>query len=165
MLVCANGLVDEFCAAHGMVVVEFYEGEIGNYNGVCRVLVTDQDISKNEYCFLKGKLLAAGVELVSTKHLDDSELLDFVTFTAIRERQKKQGGRNRFGFYSDNGEVKLHETGRAVLKRIFELRDAGHTYRTICDDDGVHHLDGRKLSISTVQIILQNREKYEKEGL
>jgi hypothetical protein len=64
-----------------------------------------------------------------------------------------------------NGELILTAEGKSVVKRIFDLRDEGLTYRAIQDDENVHHLDGRKIGISTIQIILQNREIYEKEGL
>jgi intein-encoded DNA endonuclease-like protein len=61
--------------------------------------------------------------------------------------------------------MRMHEEGREVVRRILELRDSGCAYREIREDAGVHHRDGRKLSISTIQIIVKNREEYEKEGL
>jgi hypothetical protein len=66
-----------------------------------------------------------------------------------------------FGFGPDG----LREDGRAVVKRVLELRDKGFVYRQIKEDPGVHHPDGRSLSISTIQIIIKNREIYEREGL
>lgn len=162
MIVCANGNVLDFCNNHNMLIVEIYDGEIEDYKGVCRVLVTDKDMTEAEYYYLKGKMLAAGVELVSTWH-DDRR--GFSEFLVQNMTNKKSGGRYMFGYQNMGGEVKLTDMGRAVVKRIFELRDIGYTYRKIQLDDGVHHLDGRNLSISTIQIILKNREKYEKEDL
>ena len=51
------------------------------------------------------------------------------------------------------------------MTRILELRDAGYTYQKINEDGEVRHPDGRKLGISTIQVILKNRKDYEKEGL
>lgn len=168
MLVCAHGDVSNFCKRHDMVIIEEYKGDLEKYKGVSRVVVTDRDTSEYEYYFLKGKLLARGVELVSTRISDNSSLADFVIYSAQREgelRRQKYGGRYSFGFQCVDGVVKLHESGRRVVKRIFELHDIGCSYRMIREDPGVHHPDGRKLSVSTVQAILKNREKYEKEKL
>lgn len=71
----------------------------------------------------------------------------------------KYGGRQRFGYSFVDGKVTL--TGAAVVKRIFEMRDRGCTYREISEDDSVRHPDGRKLSISTVAVVIKNREEYE----
>lgn len=165
MFVCAHGDVTEFCLEHDMVVIETHEGNIEDYRGfMCPILVTDQDMSENEYHFLKGKMLARGVELVSTHYKDSGCLADFVKYSAARdaeERKARYGGRHMFGFGSDG----LRPDGRAVVKRILELRDAGYVYRQIKADPGVHHPDGRSLSISTIQIIIKNREIYEREGL
>lgn len=76
-------------------------------------------------------------------------------------RRQKYGGRCMFGV-GPNG---MYPDGRAVVKRILELRDAGCTYRKIQADDGVHHLDGRRIGLSTIQIIIHNRQRYEEKGL
>lgn len=150
MIVCAHGEVSEYCKKRDMIIVERYDGDIENYGGVCRVLVTDQDMSSGEYYFLKGKMLAQGVELVSTRYVDRENLsYDDVKYAA---EKRKSGGRPKFG---DNS-----ETERAVVDRIFELRDAGYKLRAIADDDEVRYSDGRKMSISTIQVILKNRNKY-----
>lgn len=165
MIVCAHGDVSEFCKERDMVIVETHTGDIESYKGASRVLVTDQDMSENEYYFLKGKMLAKGIELVSTRVMDNALLSDYVVYANRRNQVKRGGGRNRFGFCKVDGVAKLTDEGRAVVKRIFELREKGFTYRAIREDEGVRHLDGRKLNISTIQIILQNRGIYEKEGL
>lgn len=165
MIVCAHGDVADYCKEHDMLIVETHVGNLIDYNGVSRVLVTDQDIPEVEYCFLKGKLMARGVELVSTRHKDRQSLSEYMTYVTNQKSGKKSGGRYKFGFQNIDGEVKLMDSCRPILKRIFELRESGYTYRRIIEDERVHYPDGRKLNISTIQIILQNREIYEKEGL
>lgn len=162
MIVCAHGDVSRFCNEHNMIIADRHTGDIESYMGICKVLVTDKDMSEQEYYFLKGKMFARGVELVSVKHRDDENLSVFVTYSA---RRKKTGGRVPFGFCWNNDVVVLSDFGRTVVRRILELRDAGYSYRQIQEDEGVHHLGGKKLSASTIQVIVKNRKKYEQEGL
>ena len=163
MLVCAHGAVSDFCKEHGMVIAEYFYGNVEDYSGVCPVLVTDAIENESEYYYLKGKMLARGIELISVKHKDCDKMLAYLAYEAKRdsEDRKKYGGRRIFGFDA-NG---LTEHGRVVVGRILELRDMGYKYRQIQSDSGVHHPNGNSLSISTIQIIVKNREKYEKEGL
>jgi hypothetical protein len=131
-----------------MIVIEKYSGDIESYCGVCRVLVTDQEMSAGEYYYLKGKMLAQGVELVSTRYVDMENLAQ----GAVREVTDKRRGRRKFG---DGSEAEM-----AVVQKIFDLRDGGSTLREISEHKEVGYLDGRKMSISTIQTILNNREKY-----
>ena len=165
MIVCAHGDVDLFCGTRGMIPVCRYDGDIEEYSGVCRILVTNSDISEREYYLLKSTMLGKGVELVSTLYEDSEFISKFIVESLEAKRRKKNGGRCKFGFQNINGEVKLTEQGRAVVNRIFELRDKGYSYHKIRNDDGVRHLDGGKLAVSTIQVILENRKVYEKEGL
>jgi hypothetical protein len=146
-----------------MIPVSSYDGNIEDYSGICRILVTDSLNSEKEYYSLKSKMLAKGIELVSTSHRDTDAVSQLILDSLVR--RKKYGGRHKFGFQSMNGETKLTERGRAIVKRIFELRDQGCTYDTIRKDVGVFHMDGGEISVSTIQIILRNRKFYEKEGL
>lgn len=148
MIVCAHGEVSEYCESRDMIIVERFAGEIENYCGVCAVLVTDREMSSGEYYYLKGKMLARGVELVSTRYVDTENLVQ----GTIKDISEKRRGRRKFG---DSSEAEM-----AVVRRIFELKDGGATFQEIRDDDGVHYLDGRKIPISTIQVILNNREKY-----
>ena len=160
MLVCAHGDVTSFCEKRDMVIVARYEGDLESYDGECPVVVTAKRMTEYEYYYLKGKLLARGVELISNYHTDDCVLSGYAAYAGRRDaadRRKKYGGREKFGFRDG----KLTATGKAVADRIFELRDKGYSYRLISADEGVHHPDGRKLSISTIQIIIKNREDYE----
>ena len=162
MIVCTHGNVADFCKKHHMIAVETHEGDLLDYCGESRVLVTGQEMTEVEYYFTKSELMKRGVELVSTIHKDDVGLLNLATYMNNR---KKSRGRSKFGFQKVDGVEVLTDTGRAVVKRILELRDKGYTYQKISEDEGVHYLDGRKLNISTIQIIIQNRKIYEKEGL
>ena len=150
MIVCAHGEVSEYCENRDMIIIERYTGDIENYGGVCRVLVTDQDMSPGEYYFLKGKMLTRGVELVSTRYVDTENLAQ----GAIKNVSEKHPGRGRRKF-GDGSEAEM-----AVVRRILELRDAGRTLKEISEDENVGYRDGRKMSISTIQVILKNREKY-----
>lgn len=157
MMVCAHGNVTEFCEERDMFICETWSGDIKEYRGACRVLVTDSDISENEYYFLKGEMLARGIELISTRWKDDERLSQFLTYLNIR-RKARAGGRLPFGYYRRGGEVFACPECMAVRARIKELSDAGMTLRAIRDDEGVHHPDGRKLSISTISNILRSKK-------
>ena len=148
MIVCAHGEVSEYCENRDMIIVERFTGEIENYCGVCAVLVTDQEMSSGEYYFLKGKMLARGVELVSTRYVDTENLAQ----GTVKDISEKRGGRRKFG---DGSPAEM-----AVVNRIFELRDGGATYKEISEDERIRYRDGRKMPISTIQTILNNREKY-----
>lgn len=156
MIVCVHGSVDEYCQNHDMVIAGRYEGEIEKYQGVCPVLVTDQELLEHEYYFLKGQMFARGVELISTRYTDAK----LNVYTA-KQKTKKTGGRQMFGLYTLGGKVYARPESMAVVDRILSLRDEGKTLREISRDERVHHPDGRKLSTSTIQVILNNREKYE----
>lgn len=156
MLVCAHGDVAEFCEERDMIICSVYTGELRDYRGICRVLVTDSDISEGEYCLLKGELLASGVELISTRYTDNKLFADYL-ICANSRRKEKYSARVSFGYYRENGRIVEHPQNILVVRRIHELRDAGLTIRAIREDEGVRHPDGRKLSISTIQKIIKKR--------
>lgn len=160
MIVCGHGDVIDYCGNHNMVIVDWYVGEIDQYSGVCPVLVTDKEMSENEYYFLKSKLLNRGYELISVHHTDSECMSEQMVYTAQREIEDRQKyvGRCKFGFKRENGEVVPHEGRFAVVKRIIELRDDGYTLKKISEN--VTDIDGSKLSLSTIQLIIKNREEY-----
>ena len=162
MIVCAHGNVDSYCNSRNMIPVSRYEGNIEDYSGVVRVLVTDSEMSEREYYLLKSTMLGKGVELVSTLYEDSEFISKFIVESLEAKHHKKSGGRCKFGFQKIDGELKLTENGRAVVNRIFEMRDRGCTYNVIRNDDKVRHPDGGMLAVSTIQIILENRKVYEK---
>lgn len=161
MIVVAHGNVDEYCNAHGMVIGERITGDIEKYRGSYHIIVTDQELEKNEFYYLKYRMLRRKVELISV-YWEDIDFDEFVVYAAAQ--RQKSGGRLRFGYRRrTDGGIEEDEANMAVVRRIFELRDAGATYKEIQRDDGVHYPDGRRLGISTIQVILQNREGYENE--
>lgn len=166
MIVCSHGNVSRYCREHGMISVETYVGALEEYDGKPRVLVTDQDMSETEYYYLKGMLLTRGVDLIHTQYRDDEKILEVLAYNAQRQREQhliRYGGRQPFGFRKQNGVVVEIPEMMAVARRIIEMKDAGFSLRLIRNDKNVHHPDGRKISVSTIQQIINNREKYEKK--
>ena len=149
MIVCAHGNVTEYCEEHGLMICDTWSGNLREYRGSCRVLVTDSEMSEQEYYFLKGELLAKGYELLSTRYKDNEGLLEFIVY-ANQRRKDGSGGRRKF-------------EDRVVIDRILELRAAGKTLRAIREDEGVRHLNGNKLSICTISKIIEREKESEKE--
>lgn len=161
MIVAAHGDVDRYCSERDMIISERYVGDLREYKGRCP-LVTDADIAKNEYFYIKYKMLLRKVQIISTRWAS-VELAGFVAYCAEQEsKRQKVGGRVKFGYRRRGGMIVDDPAGMRVVNRIFELRDSGATYERIRNDESVHHLDGRKMSISTIQVILGNRDKYGK---
>lgn len=160
MIVCGHGDVFDFCKDRDMVVCEVWDGDLENYKGNCRVLVTDQDMSEQEYYFQKGKLLGRGIELIHTRYKDDKLMTEFLAYQAER-RKEKYGGRQPFGYRKIGDEIQEIPEMIAVARKIIEMKDAGATLREIHECEGVCHMDGRKISVSTIQQIIKNRGKYE----
>lgn len=165
MIVAAHGDVKAYCKEHGMAIGEVYSGALEDYRGRCLVLVTDADLDKNRYHYLKYKLLKRKVELICIHRQTDAEVGEFISYLNSQERRRQQElhkGRVPFGFRRDrSGEEVEDPESIAVARKIVKLRDAGWTYRKIVEDPEIRYPDGRKLSISTVQVILKNRSKYE----
>lgn len=159
MLVCGHGNVRDFCTEREMVIVCKHTGNIEEYTGVCRVIVTDQEMSESEYHYLKSKMIKKGYELVSTRYVDTEEIARLIARYATEVRSKN-GGRCKFGYHRVNGEMRVHEGKMAVVRRILELADKGFLLREIQSDDGVHHMNGRDLSLSTIHLIIKNRKDY-----
>lgn len=159
MMVCGHGDVAEFCARMDMVVCEQYTGDIADYRGNCSVLVTAQDMPETEYYMLKGKLMGRGIELISSRWIDDPRMVALLR-CQVQSRKEKYGGRQKFGFRRRGGQIEEIPESITVARKILELRDAGITLRGIQEYEGVTHPDGRKISISTIQQIIENREIY-----
>lgn len=161
MIVVAHGNVDAYCSDHDMVIGERYTGDLLEYKGSCPIVVTDADVSKNEYFYMKYLLLRRSVELVSTRWVS-VELSEFVAYVVEQEskNRKRYGGRLLFGMRKIGGAVIGDPELFPVVERIIELRDQGATYAEIKSDPEVHRADGGELPISTIQTILNNRDKY-----
>ena len=98
--------------------------------------------------------------MISTKWTDDEAILRMLRLE--QERKSRRGGRQMFGYYRKNGEVHEIPDAMEVARRIISLRDAGLTYREIRETEGIEHTGGKKLSLSTIQVIVKHRELYEK---
>ena len=161
MRVCAHGDVAEFCRAHDMTICETWDGRIENYRGSCGVLVSDQSMSENEYYYLKSRLIARGIELISTHHKDDESMVGYLMYASERDKSR-YATRLPLGRRWSGGRIVEDAEGMAVVNRIFELRDSGVSYRAIREDEKVRRPDGKMLSLSTIQNIVRNRKFYEK---
>jgi hypothetical protein len=153
--------VKKFCESKEMLICSEYSGELIDYPGGCRVLVTGQHMTKNEYYYYKDQLMRRGVDLISTEHEDTAEMLEYLAYSAERRREK-YGGRQPFGYQRRNGVVVENPVLMGVARKIIDLRDSGVTLREIREVPEIRHLDGRKISVSTIQQIIKNREKYGK---
>jgi hypothetical protein len=146
-----------------MEILGAYDGKLEEYHGFCAVIVTDQKMTREEYDSLKCELFGRGYELISTEWQDDEVILRLLANQI--EQRGKRGGRQMFGFYQKHGRIVENPAMIAVARRVVALRDAGMTYREIREDSGVHHADGKKLSLSTIQVIIKNRDKYNSENI
>lgn len=161
MVVCAHGEVAGFCEAHEMQILETYHGDIKEYHkSNCSVIVTDAVMTRPEYDSLKCTLFARGVELVSTEWTDDEVILRLLHNQI--DNRRKRGGRQVFGFTKRSGQVVEIPEMMEVARRVIKMRDDGFTLKEISADRRVRHPDGKKISVSTIQMIVKNRERYEK---
>lgn len=159
MRVVAHGNVADYCAAHDMTIVERYRGKLDDYKGRVRVIVTDNCSDKHEFYYLKWKLMKRNITLLST-HWHDDAIADFVDYLNER-RGEKRGGRAMFGYMWMNGKLVHEPMAMSIVRKIFELRDAGYTYKKIAAHPDVCYLDGSEMPLSTIQTILKNRSRYE----
>jgi len=153
MNVVAHGKVDDYCAEHRLRIVERYTGKLEDYEGRRGIVVTDNCSDQNDYYYLRDMFRSRGVELVST-HWFNEDIECFLEYKRFRdtERRVKKGGRQLFGTQSDRD--------MAVVRRIIEMRDLGYTLRRIADAPDVCYADGRRMAVSTIQVILKNRGRY-----
>lgn len=161
MIVCAHGDVAGFCEKHEIEIMESYDGDLEDYSGNCVVIVTNQQMTREQYEYLKCTMFGRGVELVSTDWTDDAIIVALLRQTV--DRRKRRGGRNPFGYRKENGEFVEIPMLIEVARDVIKLRDAGHTLRYIRDHEDIRHLDGKKISMSTIQLIIKNRDKYERK--
>jgi hypothetical protein len=137
-----------------MVIGSRYTGKLEEYDGNGLIVVTDNCADKNDYYYTRYLFRTRGIELIST-HWHDPSIEEFMAYKEKRdaERRVNRGGRPLFGTQS--------ERDMAVVHRIFALRDAGKTMRQISNDPKVRYADGRQIPVSTIQVILRNRGRYD----
>lgn len=161
MIVCAHGDVAVFCEKHRMRILETYTGDLRNYKGNCPVIVTNQQMTREEYEELKCELFGRRVEMVSVDWTDGAVIMALLR-KQVAQRGKR-GGRQPFGFYKKNGVITEIPEVIAVARKVIELRDKGYSLRDIKDRSDIRHPDGGELGLSTIQAIVKNREKYERK--
>ena len=155
--VCGGEAADVFCKEHGLLVYDRHDGNLEDYHGDCPVVVTDQPMTREAYEGWKCNMFNRGVELISTRWSDDDDIVRL-----LHERKRPRGGRQRFGFYRKNGEILENPEQMEVARRVIALRDKEMSYREIREAEGIRHIGGKKLSVSLIQVIIKNRDKYEK---
>ena len=165
MIVCGHGNVTEFCRNNGMTVAAQHTGKITDYDGDIKVIVTDTEMCVQEFFYLRMVMLAKGYDVRSVHYPDlDEKLNSFVEYVEVQERiRRKQtyGGRQPFGYRRVRNKVREIPEAIDVARKIIALKDEGATLRQIHECESIHHPDGRKISVSTIQQIIKNREKYE----
>lgn len=139
------------------------------------------------YFYYKQLLYQKGIQLISvTEDFGEmgafSGILEaFIMFAAEQERvniMKRTsggrivkasrggyaGGRTPYGYNPVDGRLVINQDEAKVVRQIFEMKDSGVTYKTICDSlnkAGKTNRSGTKFSISTVQTIWENRKTYQ----
>ena len=74
------------------------------------------------------------------------------------------GGRPPYGYSPLNGKLVIVPEEAEVVRFVIESKDSGKTYQTICDllnDMGKTNRSGTKFSISTLQVIIDNKPLYQ----
>ena len=74
------------------------------------------------------------------------------------------GGRPPYGYTPLNGRLVIVPEEAEVVKFVIESKDSGKTYQAICDalnKEGKTNRSGTKFSISTIQVIFENKPLYQ----
>lgn len=74
------------------------------------------------------------------------------------------GGRPPYGYTPRNGKLVIVPEEAEVVRYVIEAKDSGRTYLSICDDlntQGKTNRSGTKFSISTLQVIVDNKPLYQ----
>lgn len=142
----------------------------------------------NIYFYYQGALLRKNIELISI--CEDfgqfgvfANMLKAFTLTCAemeRENINKRtsagrtvksakggysGGRTPFGYRAENHQMIVVKEEAAVVQMIFRMKDKeGMTYKAICEvlnSAGYTNRSGTRFSISTVQVIYENKKVYQ----
>ena len=73
------------------------------------------------------------------------------------------GGRPPYGYKPVSGVLMIVDDEAEVVRMVFAMKDSGMTYQQVCDhlnEMGKTNRSGSKFSISTIQVILGNRNLY-----
>lgn len=165
-----------------------YGDEIENPPIAAVVVAKNDRVARdiNIYYYLKMQLQKKGVELISvaedfgefgimahfleafTLCVAEMERENITKRTSAGRRVKKSkggyaGGRPVYGYRSVEGKLEVVEEEAACVKRIFLLRELGHTLREIADlvnEAGYRTQKGCEFTFGTIQSVLQNEAIY-----
>lgn len=142
----------------------------------------------NQYYAYKSILSKIGLDIVSVTEdwsaqdkLTAMILENFLAMAATVERENIRirtsggrkvkasrggysGGRPPYGYAPQNGKLIIVPEEAEVVKYVINSKDNGVTYQTICDtlnNQGKTNRSGTKFSISTLQVIIENKPLYE----
>lgn len=166
------------------------QGEVTN-PPVDMIIVAKADrISRdiNQYYAYKSILSKIGLDIVSVTEdwsaqdkLTAMILENFLAMAATVERENIRirtsggrkvkasrggysGGRPPYGYVPQNGKLVIVPEEAEVVEYVITAKDNGATYQTICDtlnSQGKTNRSGTKFSISTLQVIIDNKPLYE----
>jgi site-specific DNA recombinase len=74
------------------------------------------------------------------------------------------GGRPPYGYKPQNGKLYIVPEEAEIVRYVIESKEAGMTYQAICDQlniEGRKNRSGTKFSISTLQVIVDNKPLYQ----
>ena len=74
------------------------------------------------------------------------------------------GGRPPFGYRAQNGRLVIIPEEAEIVREVITMKEAGATFQSVCDKlngEGKTNRSGTKFSISTLQVIIDNKPLYE----
>ena len=169
---------------------EIVYGDVSNPPYEAVVVAKSDRVARdiNIYFYYQGALLRKNIELISIT--EDSgqfgvfaNMLKAFTLTCAemeRENINKRtsagrsvksakggysGGRPPYGYKAANHKLEIVPSEAEVVKIVFRMKDdEGKTYKSICDylnSLGKMNRSGTKFSISTIQVIYENKKVYQ----
>ena len=169
---------------------ELLFGEVKNPPVTCVITAKSDRIARNIklYFYYMMLLEKKGIHLISaTEEVvnDDTGLgnvyKSLMLFVAEQERMNinrrtaggrkikasnggYSGGRPPYGYEPMNCKLQRVESEAEVVRFVFAAKERGMTYKAICDQlnaEGKKNKSGTSFSVSTLQVILDNKKLYE----
>ncbi len=164
-------------------------GEVSNPPYEAVVVAKSDRVARdiNIYFYYQGALLRKNIELISI--CEDfgqfgvfANMLKAFTLTCAemeRDNINKRtsggrkikaarggysGGRPPYGYAPQNGKLVIVPEEAEVVRFVIQSKEKGMTYQMICDslnDAGKTNRSGTKFSISTLQVIIENKPLYQ----
>ena len=167
---------------------EIIYGEVSNPPYECVIVAKSDRVARdiNIYYYYKMMLMKKDIKLISISEdfgqfgVFSNMLEAFTLCVAEMERDNinkrtsagrkvkaarggYSGGRPPYGYKPISGVLTVVPEEAEVVKIVFSMKDSGMTYKQICDrlnGMGKTNRSGGKFSISTIQVILGNRNLY-----